>query len=196
MTSRACGRSGIRAGACCSVLAMALACIVESGCGQQSGKGVLEVRVKDHREAIGDFSRARITIESIRLSPKVGFKFWQLGWINLSPSLDQVDLTEFVNNAAATIFKGELDAGSFEAFDLKLRDVQGIFQKDGNESPIKNVVTPIALPFSVRPGEVTLIVLDLTVMDMSDHPPQTYELQLGGYEVYNNGKLTDKIPPG
>jgi hypothetical protein len=47
----------------------------------------------------------------------------------------------------------------------------------------------------VKPGEVVTIILDLTVMDMSDHPPQAYELQWAGYEVYSNGKLIDKIPP-
>lgn len=41
-----------------------------------------------------------------------------------------------------------------------------------------------------------MIVLDLMVLDMSDHPPQGYELGLNGYEVYSNGKLVDKIPPG
>jgi Domain of unknown function (DUF4382) len=178
------------------VLLVTFFCITPLGCSRQGGKGVLEVRIKDHRDAIDDFSQARVIIESIRLSPKVGIKFWQLGWIKLNPSLDQVDLTKFVHNTAATIFKGELDAGSFEGFDLKVRDVQGMLKRDGNESPIKNVLTPIALPFSVHPGEVTLIVLDLSVVDMSDHPPEAYELQLEGYEVFNNGKLVDKIPPG
>ena len=41
-----------------------------------------------------------------------------------------------------------------------------------------------------------MVVIDLSLMDMSDHPPATYELQLAGYEIYNNGKLVDKIPPG
>jgi hypothetical protein len=36
----------------------------------------------------------------------------------------------------------------------------------------------------------------LTVMDMSDHPPRGYELQIKGYELYNNGKLLGKVPPG
>jgi hypothetical protein len=178
------------------VLFIALFCVALSGCSRRTGKGTLEVQIKDHREAIGDFSKAKITVESIRLSPKVGLKFWQLGWINLSPSVEQVDLTEFVHNTAATIFKGELNAGSFEGFDLKVRDVQGVLKKNGIVLPIKNVMTPIALAFSVHPGEVTMIILDLSVMDMSDHPPEAYELQLQGYEIYNDGKLVDKIPPG
>jgi hypothetical protein len=61
---------------------------------------------------------------------------------------------------------------------------------------ITNKISPVALPFSIASGELTTIIIDLAVMDMSDHPPQAYELQLSGYEVYRNGKLIDKVPPG
>ncbi len=53
----------------------------------------------------------------------------------------------------------------------------------------------VALSFSVNPGEVTKIILDLAVTDMSDHPPRAYELQLVGYAVYANGKMITRIPP-
>ena len=178
------------------ILAAAFYCLMPLACGTPSGKGQIEVRVKDHREAINDFSKVNITVESIRLSPKVGFRFWRLGWLTLNPSLDQFDLTRFVNNSGVAVFKGAIDSGAFEAFDLKLRSVRGTVKKDSSVVSIDNKVTPLALSFSVNPGEPTLITLDLAVMDMSDHPPATYELQLKGYEIYNNGKLVDKIPPG
>ena len=95
-----------------------------------------------------------------------------------------------------TVFRGEVDSGFFEAFDLKIRSVRGILREGSREVAIDNKVTPVALLFSVNPGELTMVVIDLSLMDMSDHPPATYELQLAGYEVYNNGKLVDKIPPG
>jgi hypothetical protein len=50
--------------------------------------------------------------------------------------------------------------------------------------------------FTVQAGGATVIVLDLMVLDISDHPQQGYELGLNGYEVYSNGKLVDRIPPG
>ncbi len=167
-----------------------------TGCSRESGKGILEVRIKDHEEAIGYFSKVNIGIETVRLSPKIGFRFWRLGWLTLNPSLDQLDLTQFVNNSGVTVFRGEVDSGSFEAFDLKIRSVRGILREGSREVPIDNKVTPVALSFSVNPGELTMVVIDLSLMDMSDHPPATYELQLAGYEIYNNGKLVDKVPPG
>jgi hypothetical protein len=119
-----------------------------------------------------------------------------MGWMEINPVLGQFDLTQFVNNSGVTVFRGAIDSGSFEAFDLEIRSVRGILTKGSREVPIENKVTPVALTFSMNPGELTLVVIDLSLMDMSDHPPATYELQLAGYEVYNNGKLVDKVPPG
>ncbi len=174
------------------VLLFAVLCVAPLGCGRQ---GTLEIQIKDHREAIGDFSSANIVIESIRLSPKVGVKFWQRGWRTFKPALDQVDLTRFVGHSAATIVKVDMDSGTFEALDLKLRALQGVLKKDSKPVPISNKLIPVALPFSVASGEVTKIILDLSVMDVSDHPPEGYELELAGYEVYRNGKIIIKIPP-
>ena len=50
--------------------------------------------------------------------------------------------------------------------------------------------------FDVRPRGETLLILDLVVTDFSDHPPRGYELGLKGFELYTNGKPTEKIPPG
>jgi hypothetical protein len=170
--------------------------LAATGCSRQSGKGILEVRIKDHEEAIGYFSKVNIGLETVRLSPKIGFRFWRLGWLSLNPSLAELDLTQFVNNSGVIVFREKIDAGSFEAFDLKIRSVRGILKDGSREVAIDNKVKPVALSFSVNPGELTTIVIDLSLMDMSDHPPATYELQLAGYEVYNNGKLVDKVPPG
>jgi hypothetical protein len=173
---------------------VALASLGAPGCGQPNGRGFLEVKIKDHRDAIGDFTSVKIAIQSIRLSPKVGVKFWQLGWSDLNPDVERIDLTQHVGQSAATIYKGDIATASFEALDLKLRGIDSVL-KDSAPVSISNKLTPVALSFTVNPGDVVTIVLDLTVMDMSDHRPQAYELQWAGYEVYSNGKLIDKIPP-
>jgi hypothetical protein len=161
-----------------------------------SDGGALEIRVKDHRDAIGDFSKLEILVETILVSPKSGLKFWQMGWKELKPSMEKVDLTKYIGDRSATIFKGAVAPGSFDAIHLKLKGVEAILKKDEGRTVVKNLVGPIKLSFSVAAKEATLIVLDLTVMDMTDHPPRGYELQLQGYELYSNGKLVGKIPLG
>jgi len=43
--------------------------------GAESERGMLDIQIKDHRKAIGDFSKAKILIDKILLSPKPELKF-------------------------------------------------------------------------------------------------------------------------
>jgi hypothetical protein len=162
----------------------------------QSGRGTFEVRIKDHRDAIDDFSRLLITLDRVAISPKPGLMFWQTSWKEFSPSLPSVDLTKYVGNESAKVLRADIDAGAFDAFHLKIKSVDGLLKISQRTAPVKNSIGSINLSFNIAPRTETILVLDLTVIDFSDHPPRGYELSLKGYELYTNGKLVDKIPPG
>lgn len=179
-----------------SCLGLLLFSFIASGVGANSGQGTLEIRLKDHREAIGDFSRLNLTIDQIALSPKAGLMFWQVAWNHLMPSVKSVDLTQYIGDKSIRVFRGSVDSGSFDAVHLKLKGVEGILKKDRRIAKVKNLVGPIKLTFEILPQRDTVIILDLVVLDMSDHPPRAYELGIKGYALYTNGKLVDKIPPG
>jgi hypothetical protein len=159
-------------------------------------KATLEVRVKDHREAIGDFSKLMLTFDAILVSPKPGLKFWRSAWKSLAPTTASVDLTKYVGKQSVAVFHGPVAAGSYDGIHLKIREVQGILNKISRPAVIKNRVGPIKLAYDLNARGETVIVLDLVVLDMSDHPPAGYELNLQGYEIYTNGKLVEKVPPG
>jgi len=178
-----------------SSLVLAL-CLAMPATAAQPSQGMLEVRLKDHREAIGDFAKLTVTVGELLVSPRPGLKFWQRGWKSLGGAPETVDLTQYIGKSSARIFRGSVNAGAFDAIHLKLKDVSGILKKGQRGAPIRNTVGPIKFPFEIRAQGETLIVLDLVVMDMSDHPPQGYELGVRGYELYANGKLVDKVPPG
>ncbi len=161
-----------------------------------SPKGTLEIRLKDHREAIGDFATLEVSVKVVRLSPKTERTAAQAEWKDLRPSVKRVDLTRYTGKDSAVIFNGKLVRGHFEAIHLKLDPVKGILKKNQQEVLIENLISPIKLPFSIHPRTETGIVLDLVVLDISDHPPRGYELHIKGYEVYTDGILIDKIPPG
>jgi hypothetical protein len=175
------------------ILALSLAASVA---GAAKTQGIFEVRIKDHREAIGDFAQLKLTVGELLISPKPGLKFWQSGWKSLPAAPEVIDLTQYVGKNSARIFRGNINSGSFDAIHLKLKEVSGLLKKGQRSTKIKNTVGPIKLSFEIRPQGETMIVLDLVVLDMSDHPPQGYELGLKGYELYTNGKLVDKVPPG
>jgi hypothetical protein len=157
--------------------------------------GILEVRIKDHRDAIGDFARLDVMIDKILISPKAGLRFWQTGWRDLAPSPATIDLTQYVDAKTVRVFRGFIDSGSFDAFHVKLKNIEGVLKKNQKTVPIRDTVGPVKLSFEVPNKGETLLVLDLTVIDLSDHPPRGYELSVKGLEIFTNGKLIQKIPP-
>jgi len=171
-------------------------CLAAPAAEAAESQGTFEVRIKDHREAIGDFSQLTLTVGEILISPKPGLKFWQSGWKGLAAAPEAIDLTKYVGKNSVRIFRGSLSTGAFDAIHLKLKEVSGLLKKGQRSTEIKNTVGPIKLPFEIRAQGETTIVLDLVVLDMSDHPPRGYELSVKGYEIYANGKLVDKVPPG
>lgn len=164
--------------------------------GAERAQGFLEVQLKDHRDAIDDFDKLLITIDKIAISPKLGLKFWQAGWKDLAVSSEPVDLTKYVGKKTAQVLRAPIDAGSFDAIHLKIKTLQGVLKKAQRKVRIKNTIGPFKLSYEVQPNNVTLLILDLVVSDMSDHPPRGYELSLRGYELFMNGKLVEKLPPG
>jgi hypothetical protein len=158
-------------------------------------QGVLEIRIKDHRDAIGDFAKLNITIDKILLSPKPGLRFWQTGWKEFSPDTATIDLTQYVGKRTAGVFRGSIDPGSFEAFHVKLKSIDGVLKKKSRNAPVKDTVGAVQLSFQVAAKGETILIVDLVVTDLSDHPPRGYELGIRGYELYTNGKLVGKVPP-
>ncbi len=162
--------------------------ILLASCSPAPGKGTLEIRVKDHRAAIDDFAKLEVPVESIRLKP--------LGsWIDLKPELASFDLTAYKKSNSATVFKGVIESGSFEGFHLQLGTITGTLKKGNAEANVKNGVGPIQLSFSVEPNKLTLLIIDLEVLDLTDHSGRGYELHINGYEYNKDGKLIDRVPP-
>ena len=171
-------------------------CPVTRASAAQREQGMLEIQIKDHRDAIGDFSKLNITIEKLLISPKPGLKFWRTGWHELKATPDTVDLTQYAGGTGVRVYRGAIDAGGFDAFHLKVKTIEGLLKKNKRGAAVKNTVGPVKLAFNVTPRGETLLIIDLVVTDFSDHPPRGYELGLQGYEVFTNGRLTAKIPPG
>ena len=94
-----------------------------------STQGTLEVHIKDHREAIDDFTQLHVYIKSIRISPKDKLKSPQTGWKELLPSVSKLDLTQLTGGKNIRIFRAELQSGFFEALHLELVKIEGILKK-------------------------------------------------------------------
>lgn len=162
----------------------------------RAAQGSLEVRIKDHREAIGDFRRIEITLDALRISPGREVPFRRREWQPLTLAAARLDLTRHVGGPGALVSRGPVPSGQFGAVDLQVGAVEAILAATGGSARVENRIRPILLPFSIDPAQATVIVLDLVVLDLSDHPPRGYELHIRGYELYRDGRLVEKIPPG
>lgn len=169
--------------------------ILLARCTAGEQRGTLEIKVKDHREAIEDFRSLEITVEEIRLNAASENEPREPAWQVVSPQTRNVDLTLFTGGDAATLFSGPLTQRHFDAIDLRLGRIRGLLKKTGETARVQNFVGPIRLRFSVVPGEKTAVVLDLAVIDMRDHPGRGYELRIKGYELFAEGTLIDRVPP-
>lgn len=159
-------------------------------------QGTLEVRVKDHRDAIDDFRSVDLLLGKLRLAPNARLRSSDPGWVELAPRLESMDLTRYKDGkAAATVYRGALAPGRFAAVDLQVAEIRGILAKSGAPGQVKNAVKPIRLAFEIKPGATTVVVLDLELLDLSDHPGRGYELLVKGYELYEDGRLLRRIPP-
>ncbi len=160
-------------------------------------EGTLEVRVKDHRDAIDDFKSVDLSLGKLRLAPSPRLRSSDPGWLELVPRIDRMDLTRYKDGtASATVYRGTLRPQRFAAVDLQITGIRGILRKTGVADRVKNAVGPIRLDFELKPAVTTVVILDLELLDLSDHPGRGYELLIKGYELYQDDKLLQKIPPG
>ncbi len=166
------------------------------GAARAQAEGTLEVRVKDHRDAIDDFSSVELSFGKLRLSPDARLRSADPGWLELTPRLGRMDLTRYKDGtAAATVYRGSLRPRRFAAVDLQVTGIRGVLRKNEEPAPVKNAVGPIRLDFELKAGLTTVVILDLELLDLSDHPGRGYELLIKGYELYENDRLLQKIPP-
>ena len=152
-----------------AVLILLLPCVLTTySLAAQSDSGTLEVRIKD-RDAIGDFNKFDVSIDKILVSPKPGLKIWKTGWNELAASGDAIDLTKYIEKASARVFRASIESGSFDAFHLKVKTIAGVLKKNHASLSIKNTIGPVKLSFNVPPQGETVLIIDLTVLDMSDN---------------------------
>jgi len=95
----------------------------------------------------------------------------------LEPDLNELDLTRYIEGEQAVVLQTTVEAGLYNAVRLTVDRAAGPL-KTGNQAEVEVKLDPVALDFWIRPNRPTVLGLDLVVLDLSDHPDQTYELQI------------------
>ncbi len=157
--------------------ATAAACLLllaSCGGGGAPGDGEVVVWVTDHREAIGDFSAALVTIEAVELHRRGALP--QDGWTRLGAVSGAIDLTQY-RDSNVELGRAEVPARRYDALRLVAGDIAGTLAVRGAEGTRVEVPfdpSPISIALRVVAGETTHLLVDITINDVRDHPGQTY----------------------
>lgn len=159
-----------------TIMACLLLILLGTGCGaSNTGPGSLEVQVWDHREAIGDFKELRLTFSSVGIHP-AGQPRTE-GWLQLEPSVQELDLTQYVEGPKAIIAQATVEAGVYDAVHLTVDQASGTLI-DGQQVDVEVSFDPVALDYSIKDGQTTVLGLDLLVLDVTEHSGLSYELHI------------------
>jgi hypothetical protein len=152
-----------------------LVLLLASGCQPGPEPGRVEIRVRDHREAIADFKELWLTFSLAGIHP--AHQPRTEGWLELKPVLRELNLTEYVDGREAVIVQAMVEATSYNAVRLVIERASGTLTTGQSVAVVVGFET-VAVNFPVQSGRTTVLDLDLMVLDLSDHSEQGYELQL------------------
>ncbi len=160
-----------------SLAAVLATLLVMVACQPSAGAttGTLEVRISDHRVAIGDFESLNITLTSIAVHP-----FGQArteGWLSFTPQTAVLDLVQYLNDREATVLTTALPAREYDAVRLVVAGGEGQL-KIGGTAFVEGFSQAAALRFMARAGQTTTLLLDVLVESTDDHPGGGYAMNL------------------
>lgn len=127
-----------------------------------STEGSFAFLISDQPNAIEDFESLNVTITSIGLL--LGDESGE--WVELTPQLTQVDLTQLKGENAQEIWSGSVPEGQYTKVFINVSDVQGVLKETG-------IIVDIKLPsgrlqinssFEVTPESAVSFVYDITVV--------------------------------
>lgn len=158
-----------------AVMAWLLA-VLTAACSALPGVGTVEIRLSDHREAIGDFARLTVEIDRLELHPASASP--ESGWIVLKPAITEADLTQLIGEASITVVRQAVAAESYDAVRLVLSGAIGILN-DGAEIEFGEFSEAGRVEFELAEAGRVTILIDLVVQSRLDHPGEGYLILLG-----------------
>lgn len=139
--------------------------------GQEVGR--LLVRITDHREAIADFTRLPVTIAAVAVHPAGQPR--REGWLRLLVPAPVVDLVE-ATREPALLLEAPVPPGVYDAVRLEMDRGRGTLRTGEEVAVTVPSRGTAAVAFRIRPGQATVLTLDLVVHDLTDHPGKRYEV--------------------
>lgn len=136
----------------------------------------MEIRLSDHREAIGDFVRLTVVIDRLELHPASSSP--ESGWIVINPAITEADLTQLIGEVSLPVASQAVAAQRYDAVRLVLSGAIGMLN-DGAEIEFGEFSEAGRVEFELADAGRVTILIDLVVQSRLDHPSEAYVILLG-----------------
>ena len=138
-------------------------------------RGKIVVLLTDHREAIDDFNSLVVEIDKIRFHKKSFAP--EKGWVAVDCKKQLFDLTKYKDGKLFQLVEVELSEGNYDAIELLISEAYGT-PKGQSELGVPVDIGIVRTSFVVSPQQTLKLILDLTVLDVSDHPGEKWLIVL------------------
>ncbi len=127
-----------------------------------SPEGNFAFLISDESNDIGDFNSLNVTISRVGLQPASNPE----EWIEFTPEIKTVDLTQLQGEQSQEIWRGNAPAGQYSQVFIYVSEVMGKLKATGQTIEVKlpSSKLHISKPFEVTADTVTSFTFDITVV--------------------------------
>jgi len=153
-----------------------------------SSDGNFAFLISDDPGDIDDFEYLSVIISGVRMQ-RVGSN----NWLELTPEIETVDLTQVQGEQFQEIWRGHVPAGQYTRVRVNISEVKGQLESTGQIIDIKvpSGTVHMLIPFEITADMVTVYTFDITVVRTANDG--TYMLKL---QINESGARQDPKLPG
>jgi len=141
-----------------------------------SSEGNFAFLISDEPNDIGDFENLNVTISRAGLQAVGSEK-----WLEFTPEIETVDLTQLQGEQSQEIWRGNVPAGQYSKIYIYVSEVKGKLELTGQTVDVKlpSSKLHISMPFEVTVDMVTSFTFDITVVATGDNGKYILKPQIG-----------------
>ena len=153
-----------------------------------SPEGNFAFLVSDEPDGINDFENFDITISGVELQA-VGSK----EWVEFTPEIETVDLTQVQGELFQEIWRGNVPPGQYSHVHIYISEAEGNLKLTGQtiELKVPGGVVHMPIPFEVTVDVVTIYTFDITVVGTANDGTYMLKLQISESGAWQEPRLLE-----
>ena len=159
-----------------------------------SPEGNFAFLISDEANDIGDFDSLNVTISRVGLQAAGNSE----KWIEFTPEINTVDLTQLQGEQSQEIWRGNIPAGQYSQVFIYVSGVKGKLKATGQTIEVKlpSSKLHISKPFEVATDTVTSFTFDITVVATGNNGKYILKPQISESGARQEQKPLEQKPDG